>query len=459
MKKERVFSRAVLLSAVFALSQFAGSANAQELKLAPSGGLKSVPIRSLFGLRKPVEQVQFQDDKTDKSTVSAELQKLQEAKAKKAQEERSSTDRDRRLAARRAWRAQKPAGLLQRLFGGDEAKAKEPQPATQKPAPVPRPPALHYKTADGSLTTSGVPARLASQSKVVSSPKGVAKAEGHSNRFVSPFEAEQTAPKQDVLLDLDSLIAREKAVANEESEIPVKLASAGKDQLAVVTPDEEGAAVLAPVEINNAEPEKAEAVIPQAQDPIEIEEAVVKTTPDPIVIEKEEPVTAEVPLLPPTDINPPAAVEAEPVDVTKTETPIADTTPAPKQEKQLTPAQKRAKQRQQILERSGQKGFKGFCPVQLRNKRELIDSSDRFAARYGLNTYYLSSAEAKAEFEADPARFAPAAGGADVVVLTNTEEPVEGSLDFCLWYRDRLYLFSSRETQQIFSRSPARFVR
>ena len=92
--------------------------------------------------------------------------------------------------------------------------------------------------------------------------------------------------------------------------------------------------------------------------------------------------------------------------------------------------QKRAKQRQQILERSGQKGFKGFCTVQLRNKRELIDSSDRFAARYGLNTYYLSSAEAKAEFEADPARFAPAAGGADVVVLTNTEEPVEGSLDF-----------------------------
>ena len=462
MKKERVFSRAVLLSAVFALSQFAGWANAQELQKAPGVGLKSVPIRSLFGLRKPVKQVQFQEDQSRDSSVTEELQKIQQQKEKDAEEPRNifgetKSGRERRLKERRGWRAQKPAGLLQRLFGGEEKKVKQPQPATQRPAPIPRPPALNYRTADGNLAGSGVPARLASQSRVVTSQAGVGKAEAHSSNFVSPFEPEQKS-QADVLLDLDSLITREKKTAGADA-TSVDLSAGDSEDLPGVTVVEEDAAEVASVEIST-EPQNADSVIPQAKGEIEGEETVLAAAAEPIVIEKQEPLKQDIPLLPPTDTTQPAAADSVPVDVTTTdEAPVAEAATTPKVEKPLTPAQKRARQRQQILERSGQKGFKGFCPVELRNNRELVDSSEKIAARYGLNTYYLSSAEAKAEFEANPGRFAPAAGGADVVVLANTAESVEGSLDFCLWYRDRLYLFTSRETQQLFSRSPARFAR
>lgn len=119
---------------------------------------------------------------------------------------------------------------------------------------------------------------------------------------------------------------------------------------------------------------------------------------------------------------------------------------------------RREQQRYRIMSRSGQSGFKGFCPVELRDHRELVDCRESYEARFGLQTYRFSSAAAKSAFEANPARYAPAAGGSDVVLLVNTGEELEGSLDFCLWYRDRLYMFKSRETQQIFSRDPQKFA-
>lgn len=119
---------------------------------------------------------------------------------------------------------------------------------------------------------------------------------------------------------------------------------------------------------------------------------------------------------------------------------------------------RRQQQRYLILSRAGRTGFKGFCPVALRETRMLRDSSKNHPARFGLKTYHFSSDDARLRFEADPARYAPAAGGSDVVLLANTGEETEGSLDFCLWYRDRLYMFRSRETQAIFSSDPARFA-
>ncbi len=119
---------------------------------------------------------------------------------------------------------------------------------------------------------------------------------------------------------------------------------------------------------------------------------------------------------------------------------------------------KREQQRFRIMARTGKTGFKGFCPVTLRDKRELVDSREEFTAKFGLQTYFFSSPEAKSAFEANPSRYAPAAGGSDVVLLVNTGEEMTGALDFSLWYRDRLYLFRSRETQQLFSRDPARYA-
>ncbi|MEZ6128787.1 MAG: hypothetical protein R3C59_08905 [Planctomycetaceae bacterium] len=119
---------------------------------------------------------------------------------------------------------------------------------------------------------------------------------------------------------------------------------------------------------------------------------------------------------------------------------------------------KREQQRYRIMARTGLSGFKGFCPVELRDHRELIDSREQYTAKFGLQSYQFSSPEAKSAFEANPARYAPAGGGCDVVLLVNTGEETAGSLDFSLWYRDRLYMFRSRETQSIFSQNPKRYA-
>jgi YHS domain-containing protein len=118
----------------------------------------------------------------------------------------------------------------------------------------------------------------------------------------------------------------------------------------------------------------------------------------------------------------------------------------------------RLRQQRLILSRSGQTGFKGFCPVALRDRRNLVDASPEFTATFGLQTYSFATLEAKAAFEAEPSRYAPAAGGSDVVLLVNSGEEQAGLLDYALWHRDRLYLFRSRETMGQFAENPQRFA-
>jgi YHS domain-containing protein len=110
-----------------------------------------------------------------------------------------------------------------------------------------------------------------------------------------------------------------------------------------------------------------------------------------------------------------------------------------------------------IEERAGQRGLKGFCPVVLRDQRELADVNAAYCSIYHGRKYYFSSAAAEARFEASPHKYAPVAGGVDVVVKTNSDQDVEGSLDFALWYKDRLYLFCSPESLQAFSLSPTAY--
>lgn len=125
---------------------------------------------------------------------------------------------------------------------------------------------------------------------------------------------------------------------------------------------------------------------------------------------------------------------------------------------QVAEQDRRVRQQRMIQSRAGQAGFKGFCPVELRDRRELIETDPQFSATFGLQSYTFSSAAAKTAFEGDPSRYAPAAGGSDVVLLVNSGEEQPGMLDYALWYRDRLYLFRSRETMALFNSDPLRFA-
>ncbi len=152
-----------------------------------------------------------------------------------------------------------------------------------------------------------------------------------------------------------------------------------------------------------------------------------------------------------------AEVELPPVDFKESEVAPLKSVDAERLE-QVAEQDRRVRQQRMIQSRAGQSGFKGFCPVELRDRRELIDTNAEFTATFGLQTYSFSSAAAKTAFEADPSRYAPAAGGSDVVLLVNSGEEQPGMLDYALWYRDRLYLFRSRETMAMFNQDPLRFA-
>ena len=114
----------------------------------------------------------------------------------------------------------------------------------------------------------------------------------------------------------------------------------------------------------------------------------------------------------------------------------------------------RAKQ-EMIAARKGLRGLKGFCPVVLRDDRDLVDAHSQFRVIFNSKTYYLSSSDAVSAFHADPAKYAPAARGCDVIQQAITGEELEGSLDFAVWYKGRLYLFTSAETMDTFVSSPS----
>jgi YHS domain-containing protein len=113
---------------------------------------------------------------------------------------------------------------------------------------------------------------------------------------------------------------------------------------------------------------------------------------------------------------------------------------------------------QLIAQRVGRRGFKGFCPVVLRDQRELVDANRGYCSVYQGQRYCFSSSEAQARFDAAPPKYAPIAAGMDIVVKANNDQEVEGSLDFALWYKDRLYLFCSPESLQAFSVNPTAYA-
>ncbi|MFN9718582.1 MAG: hypothetical protein ACK58L_07810 [Planctomycetota bacterium] len=180
-------------------------------------------------------------------------------------------------------------------------------------------------------------------------------------------------------------------------------------------------------------------------------------------------------VLPPVDLPNENSSETDPATaVTSSSTDSASTTASPSaiDVTETTPAQsvdaerlqqtaeqeRLLRQQRQIQARADQPGFKGFCPVTLRDKRELVDADPSLTGTFGLQTYTFATEEAKAAFEADPSRYAPAAGGSDIVLLVNSGEEQPGMLDYALWYRDRLYMFRSRETMAAFSQDPQRFA-
>jgi YHS domain-containing protein len=104
------------------------------------------------------------------------------------------------------------------------------------------------------------------------------------------------------------------------------------------------------------------------------------------------------------------------------------------------------------------KGFRGYCPVALKDERKLIEALPDFESEYHGKLYTFSSAEAKTIFDMNPRKYVPAGEGTDVVRRMGGEKGVSGTLEHAAWYRGRLYLFASAETRNTFVDSPSKFL-
>ena len=113
---------------------------------------------------------------------------------------------------------------------------------------------------------------------------------------------------------------------------------------------------------------------------------------------------------------------------------------------------------QQIARREALNGFKGFCPVELRDNRLLLTSRREYSSKYGRRTYFFSSRAAVIQFENDPLRYVPANGGRDIVLKSLTGADRVGKLDHAAWYDDHLFLFTSAESLNRFNQNPSRYA-
>ncbi len=111
-----------------------------------------------------------------------------------------------------------------------------------------------------------------------------------------------------------------------------------------------------------------------------------------------------------------------------------------------------------IASRGNIKGLKGFCPVALRDNRLLVDARPEFSSSFKSMNYQFASLENKLKFDREPAKYAPAAGGSDIVFLVDRQDDKEGTLDFASWYKGRLYLFSNQANMDAFMKTPALYV-
>ncbi|MCR9198740.1 MAG: hypothetical protein NXI04_08860 [Planctomycetaceae bacterium] len=541
MKKQRGLK--VFLSAALAGSQLLAalsvSAEDNQSSTPPAKTAQAAPQTTVQReLQKLVHEDQAGQQSNRPVPAIRQVQATQaSASGQQVNPQQVNPQQDLRTARKAVREERRQNGFFRRLFT-DNSQPKQIPGLGAPPPKIGNPPPLIYRSVAGQTVQTGGPSGrtmvvsnsaapgkstvpivtsngkpvTSSAKPVTSSAKpvnGNAKVSTTDGRaFENPFETaadQATDQVDDVLMDLDALVAEEKA-ALEKAESQVQSAAVAavpepavaaeiEPGLAVVTesadlPHELPAVVsadsedVAPVTLPVVEPGDsvaAEDVVLTEATPaddealeavpllkVEAADAVVSTEPAaPMALTPVDAATDNVPAE--AVVQAPAANAKPQLDVADTAVPQqADVSQQPEQKRSelsveerrrlLASRARRDHQTYRIMARTGKTGFKGFCPVELRDNRELIDSRQDHKARFGLQTYYFSSEEARVAFEENPSRYAPAAGGSDVVLLVNTSEEEPGSLDFSLWYRDRLFLFRSRETQQLFSKNPARYA-
>lgn len=140
--------------------------------------------------------------------------------------------------------------------------------------------------------------------------------------------------------------------------------------------------------------------------------------------------------------------------------PQEESTPAPRENGKAPPVPETGDGRTGGNLLSGKEipGLRGYCLVTLRKDRQYVAGQPHYQVEYQSRVYSFASEEAKQEFERHPDRYAPADNGADLVATNAGNAGVNGSLDHAVWFKGRLYLFSSEENKAAFKANPKKFT-
>ena len=111
-------------------------------------------------------------------------------------------------------------------------------------------------------------------------------------------------------------------------------------------------------------------------------------------------------------------------------------------------------------------GLDGFCPVTLIERSRMtpddprcwVRGDSRWGAVHRGVTYLFIGAEEQKRFLANPDRYAPALAGNDSVLAFDRSKLIRGRREFGTFCENRIYLFSSKETLDVFLRDPRRYV-
>jgi YHS domain-containing protein/thiol-disulfide isomerase/thioredoxin len=101
----------------------------------------------------------------------------------------------------------------------------------------------------------------------------------------------------------------------------------------------------------------------------------------------------------------------------------------------------------------------GYCPVTLRATRGWKPGSSEIAHVHEGQTFYFAAIEKREEFKANPGRYAPRLMGCDPVMLANNDLAIRGSVKFGAYYEGELFLFETAESRATFRKDPAKYAR
>ena len=100
----------------------------------------------------------------------------------------------------------------------------------------------------------------------------------------------------------------------------------------------------------------------------------------------------------------------------------------------------------------------GFCPVELQEHERWTAGKTEFSLHYRDRFFLFSSKEAMIAFSKNSHHYIPVAMGEDVVQMLQGGQRIKGKRHYGAWYQGRIYLFTTQENYNVFAERPSYFA-